>query len=198
MESRGKHCRDLSSVNHVLKNRHILLQIVEGVASGSLNFISGLQVATLSTWPREVLPVGILIGNTIVVACLISATAAATGGHINPMVTISTAFSGLCHPVRAMVYISCQLTGGALGGALLRVALGKPFADRIHNAGCWIDPDGEVNVWQAALIEFVCSFILLFVVFFFLLPVLTPLLNVSTLILLQVPGLRCWIGSSSS
>ena len=139
----------------------VCFQVIEGVASGTLNFVSGLLVATLSTWPLQVVPVGVLFGNTILVSLIISATASATGGHINSMVTLATAFSGLCHPVRAIIYISCQLVGGALGGALLRVALGKRLAYEIHNAGCWIEPKGEVDVWQATLIEFTSAFILL-------------------------------------
>jgi glycerol uptake facilitator-like aquaporin len=138
-------------------------QIIEGIASGSLNFLSGLLVATLLTWPRSAVPVGVLFGNMILVSTLISATGSATGAHVNSMVTMATAFSGHCHPVRAMIYILCQLVGGALGGGLLRVALGKKLAYEIHNAGCWIEPAGEVDVWQAALIEFICMFILLFV-----------------------------------
>jgi len=139
--------------------------IIEGIASGSLNFISGLLVATLSTWPRAVVPIGILFGNTAIVTSLISSTVSASGGHINTLVTIATTLSGLCHPVRAIIYSFCQIAGGALGGTLLRVALGENFAREIHNAGCWIDPAGEVGIWQAALIEFTCVFILLFLAY---------------------------------
>ncbi|KAF9648337.1 aquaporin-like protein [Thelephora ganbajun] len=154
--------RDLTSA-HAWRNRVIWKAgIIEGVAAASLNFISGLLVATLSSWPRAAIPVGIFFGNTFLVSALISATAPASGAHINPLVTIATAFSGLCHPVRAIVYIFCQLVGGALGGTFLRVTLGKTFAHKIHNSGCWIDPEGEVGVWQAALIEFVSVFVLLF------------------------------------
>ena len=144
---------------------HTRLQVIEGIASGSLNFVSGLMAATLSTWPRAAVPAGIFFGNTVLVSSIISATAPATGAHINPLVTMATALSGLCHPVRAIIYLFCQLVGGAVGGSLLRVALGKRLAYEIHNAGCWLDPAGEVSVWQAALVEFTCAFILLFVAF---------------------------------
>ena len=145
---------------------HIRFQVIESVASGSLNFVSGLLVATLSTWPQAAVPAGVLFGNTILLTIILSATASATGAHINPMVTMATAFSGLCHPVRAAIYLICQLAGGAIGGGLLRVALGKKLAYEIHNAGCWIEPGGEVDVWQAASIEFTASFILLSVISF--------------------------------
>jgi glycerol uptake facilitator-like aquaporin len=108
--------------------------------------------------------VGILFGNMILVSTLISATGSATGAHINSMVTIATAFSGHCHPVRAIIYIFCQVAGGSLGGILLRFALGEKFAYQNHNTGCWLEPGGEIDVWQAALIEVACSFILLSVV----------------------------------
>ena len=146
-------------------DQRILLQIIEGIASGSLNFITGLLVATLSAWPRPAVPVGILFGNAIIVSTLVSAMGSSTGAHINPMVTIATTLSEHCHPVRAIIYVFCQLVGGVLGGAILRVALGKRLAYEIHNGGCWIDPEGEVGVWQAALIEFVSAFILLSVTF---------------------------------
>lgn len=148
---------------HISPDRRARYQVIEGVGSGSLNFVSGLVVATLSNWPRAAVPAGNFIYITILVSCLISATMPATGGHINPLITMATAFSGLCHPVRAIIYLFCQLVGGAIGGALLRVALGKKLAYHIHNGGCWIDPGGEVDVWQAASIEFTCSFILMFV-----------------------------------
>lgn len=58
-----------------------------------------------------------------------------------------------------------QVAGGALGGTLLRIALGTKLANEIHNASCWIEPEGEVDVWQAVLIEFTSAFILLYVTF---------------------------------
>ena len=165
MESGGKYSQNRSHFHYIITVLHINFQVIESVASGSLNFLSGLLVATLSTWPQAAVPAGILFGNTILLSIILSATASATGAHINPMVTMATAFSGLCHPVRAAIYLICQLAGGAIGGALLRVALGKKLAYEIHNAGCWVEPGGEVDVWQAASIEFTASFILLSVVF---------------------------------
>ncbi|KAF9788490.1 aquaporin-like protein [Thelephora terrestris] len=157
--------RDIMSVR-VWRN-HVLWRagIIEGIASGSLNFVTGLLAATLSTWPRPAVPVGIFFGNAVIVSTLISAVGSATGAHLNPMITIATTLSGHCHPVRAIIYVFCQLVGGVIGGTILRVALGEKLAHEIHNAGCWIEPNGEVNVWQAALIEFVSVFILLFLAY---------------------------------
>jgi glycerol uptake facilitator-like aquaporin len=137
--------------------------------------------------------VGVLFGNAILVSTLVSATGSATGAHINPIVTIATTLSGHCHPVRAIIYVFCQLVGGVLGGAILRVALGTKLAYEIHNAGCWIDPEGEVGVWQAALIEFVSTFILLFVLF-----LLSILDRVHRTFSPQIIGLRSGIGSPQS
>jgi len=153
---------DLVSVRVWRNNMMWRAGIIEGIASCSLNFISGLIGATLSTWPRSVVPVGILFGNTVLVSILISATASATGAHINSIVTIATTFSGHCHPVQAIIYIFYQVAGGALGGFLVHVALGSNLAYELHNTGCWIDPGGVVEVWRAAVIEFTSVFILLF------------------------------------
>ena len=144
------------------------LQIIEGITAGSLNFVSGLMVATLSKWPVATIPAGIFFGNTALVTILICATVTATGAHINSIVTISVAFSGLCSPVRAIVYLFCHLVGGSLGGAIVRASIGETLAHEIHNGGCWIEPGGAVSVWQAALIEFGCCFVLLSVTFLLL------------------------------
>lgn len=155
--------------------------------------MSGLLVATLSTWPRVAVPAGILFGITIVVSLVISATVVATGAHVNSIVTIATAFSNHCHPVRAIIYIFCQLAGGAIGGSILHVALGSTLAYKVHNGGCWIDPEGEVGVWQAALIEFTSSFVILYAMF-----LSTGCACQPTIALPQVLGLRSWIGSPPS
>lgn len=157
--------RDLTSVRAWRNPVLWKAGIIEGISSGVLNFVSGLLVATLSTWPRSAVPAGILFGNTLIVSVLISATISASGALINSAVTLATALSGHCHPVQLVIYVFCQLVGGALGGSLLRVALGKKLAYEIHNGGCWIDPKGEVDVWQAAAIEFVSTFILLFLAY---------------------------------
>jgi len=88
-----------------------------------------------------------------------------TGGHINPNVTISAFFCGLFHPVRAAVYIFCQIVGGMIGGAFLRMGLGKTRAITLHNGGCWLDPQGQVTVGQASAIEFMSTFCLLFIAY---------------------------------
>ena len=124
---------------------YIHVQVIEGIASAILNFVSGLLVTTLSTWRLPAVPVGILFGNMILVSTLISAIESATGSHVNSMVTHATTFSGHCHPICAIIYILCQLGGDALGG-FLRVALGSKLAYAMHNVGCWIEPAGWVFV----------------------------------------------------
>src|SRR3712207_3379409 len=96
----------------------------------------------------------------------------ATGAHINPLITLSTTITGLCHPVRAMIYIICQsescldlsmevplnfaqhpAIGSCIGGSLLRGGIGHARALQTHNGGCFLDPNGPMSVGMAFCIE---------------------------------------------
>ena len=59
-------------------------------------FISGQVAATLHSY--DTLQVGAYIGisNIFLLSTFIYATAAITGGHLNPLVTFSAIFAGIC------------------------------------------------------------------------------------------------------
>lgn len=136
-------------------------QVVEGAGSACLAFVSGVLGVTVSQWPVAAIPAGVFFGNAALVSMIIYAAASTTGAHINLNVTISAFFCGLCHPVRAAVYIFCQVIGGMIGGIFLRVGLGETRAIAVHNGGCYIDPLGPVSVGQASALEFMATFSLL-------------------------------------
>lgn len=137
--------------------------MVEGASSCCLAYISGILGVTLAGWPAAAVPAGIFFGNTTLVSLLIYATATASGAHLTAVVTISTTLCGLTHPVRAVVYLFCQLLGAAIGGAFLRLGLGEARAVALHNGGCYLDPLGEVSIGQAVAFEFISVFCLVYV-----------------------------------
>jgi glycerol uptake facilitator-like aquaporin len=158
MESRGQFlCVFTSKPTEGLR----FCQAIEGAAAACLAFISGELGVTLSNWPVAAIPAGIFFGNTALVSIIVYAAASTTGAHINPNVTISAFFCGLCHPVRAAVYLFCQIVGGIIGGAFLRAGLGEARALALHNGGCWLDPAGITTVGQASALEFMSTFCLL-------------------------------------
>lgn len=71
-------------------------QVVESMGTAGYVFISGQVAATLHSY--DTLQVGAYIGisNIFLLSTFIYATAAITGGHLNPLVTFSAIFAGIC------------------------------------------------------------------------------------------------------
>lgn len=103
------------------------------------------------------------IWNTFALAVFIYATAPATGGHINPLITCTTMLSGLCPFSRGILYILFQTAGGALAGAILRGSLGIQRADSRQGGGCFFDP-AAISPGQVFLTEIMCSAALTYLV----------------------------------
>jgi glycerol uptake facilitator-like aquaporin len=68
------------------------------------------------------------IYTSLLLATSIYATAPASGGHLNPMITFASMICGLCPAPRAVLYMIAQLTGGALAGGTLRGSWGTERA----------------------------------------------------------------------
>ncbi|KAG8926291.1 hypothetical protein FRC02_008994 [Tulasnella sp. 418] len=139
--------------------------LIEFTASIPFVYLTGALGVTLSTYPPHVVGPCLFFANTAVVSLFIYAVSTATGAHINPLISFATAVTGLCHPVRSIIYIGCQLAGSIIGGSFLRGGLGYERAMAVHNGGCWRDPNGPVSVGQAVCIEFISTFCMLFVAF---------------------------------
>lgn len=74
----------------------IPIQVVECFATAMLVFVSGQIGATLMSYGTNQIGIYIIIVNTLLLAVFIYATAPASGGHVNPMITFSTLLTGLC------------------------------------------------------------------------------------------------------
>ena len=61
-----------------------------------LIFLSGQIGATLMSYGTNQIGIYIIIINTLLLAVFIYATAPASGGHVNTMITFSTLLTGLC------------------------------------------------------------------------------------------------------
>jgi aquaporin Z len=106
--------------------------------------------------------VGIAIANGVALAIGISATMAASGGHLNPSVTIGLWSIGRIDPIKATQYIIAQLAGAIL--AVLAVKFLYPdVAGQIAIYGA---PRlaTDVTVTQGILIEAIMTFLLAFAV----------------------------------
>ncbi|BBH09774.1 plasma membrane intrinsic protein 1A, partial [Prunus dulcis] len=122
---------------------------------------------TKTTTPNLVM--AILI--SITVAILLLATNPISGGHINPVVTLSAVFVGLISLSRAAVYILSQCTGAVLGALALKAVVNSSIEETFSLGGCTLTviapgPHGPIIIGiettQALWLEIICTFVFLF------------------------------------
>ena len=77
---------------------------------------------------------GIAVVHAIALAIAISATAAISGGHCNPAVTIGLLSIKKSAPADAFAYVVAQVAGGLLGAMLVKTLL-APNVGRVVNFG---------------------------------------------------------------
>jgi len=99
----------------------------------------------------------------VLLPILIFTTTVASGGHLNPIITLATLFSGFTKVSRALLYLIAQFAGGILAAALVWGWLND--ADKVsYGAGnCTNGP--YMSRTQTILIETVSNFFFVFVVF---------------------------------
>src|SRR5437588_9862745 len=106
---------------------------------------------------------GIALAHGLTIAVMASATAAVSGGHLNPAVTFGALVGRQIEPVNALGYWVSQCLGGIAGAALLHAAVPAAALTAVQVG----TPAPAVGVagGQALLIEAVLTFLLVFVVF---------------------------------
>ena len=100
------------------------MQFIEGIATLGLTYISGIIDVSIKNIQTPNFPAYVAISNLFLLSLFILAAAPSSGGHINPTITFATHLAGLTEFSRAVLYLTAQLIGGAVGGGLLRGSLG--------------------------------------------------------------------------
>ncbi|KAI9147359.1 putative aquaporin TIP2-1 [Paramyrothecium foliicola] len=155
---------------------------VEGVATAGIVYVSGQITATLINYGSAQIGAYVGLSTFFLLTVFIYATAAGTGGHMNPMITFSAMISGICPVPRGLfclknlhtceandkgegiIYLIGQTTGSALAGGLLRGTWGRERAIRFQGGGCFYDTS-QITASQAFLNEITSSFILLYLAY---------------------------------
>lgn len=86
-------------------------KLCETVGTCSLVFTSGQIGATLMNYEIEQLGAYIGISNVILLSTFIYATAPASGGHLNPLITFSAMLAGICPFARGKKDVESLLEG---------------------------------------------------------------------------------------
>jgi len=102
------------------------------------------------------------LGVFVLLPLLIFATSVASGGHLNPIITLATMFAGFTKVSRGILYILAQFIGGIVASALVWGWLSSAAADAYGAGNCYAGP---LSRSQALLIETVANFMWLFVIF---------------------------------
>ncbi len=107
--------------------------------------------------------VGVALAHGLVLAVLVSAFGAVSGGHFNPAVTFAVWITGRIEPARAGMYVAAQLVGSVAAGLALRAVFPEtswePVALGTPSVGL------ETTVPSAIIIEAVLTMVLLVAVF---------------------------------
>lgn len=106
---------------------------------------------------------GVALAYGLAMAVMVSSTAAASGGHLNPAVTFGAFVAGRLEAGQALRYVSAQVLGAVAGGFVVSQMYPRPVLEAI---GMGIPAlAGGLTLGQGMLTEIVLTFILVFVVF---------------------------------
>jgi aquaporin TIP len=119
--------------------------------------------------------VGAALAHGLAIAVMVSATAAVSGGHLNPAVTFGALVGGKIKPVAAVGYVIAQCLGGIAAAMLLyramppdllrQVNLGLPALQDVHLISGGKTSVFHVTPVMGVVMEAVLTFFLVFVVF---------------------------------
>jgi len=129
-----------------------------------LTYTSAQISATISSYETKQIGAYVGISNTVLLTIFIYAVAPASGGHINPLITWSAMFSGICPFARGILYLVGQTAGAALAGGLILGSWGEERTMRLNGGGCVFDP-AEIGAGRVFLTEVYSSFTLVFLSF---------------------------------
>lgn len=106
---------------------------------------------------------GIALAHGLAIAVMVSATAATSGGHLNPAVTFAAYVSGHLSAAKALLYVAAQSLGALAAAATVQQMFPDPLMAAIR-LGTPALAQG-VTLGQAMLTEIVLTFFLVFAVF---------------------------------
>jgi len=97
---------------------------------------------------------------------MVSSTIPASGGHLNPLITMACVFTRVMSVGRALVYIVCQVIGATIAGFLVRMMVGEDVATSVGIGECGIGQYADdLGPAAAFLVEYFFDFVLLFVLY---------------------------------
>ncbi|GLU02790.1 hypothetical protein SLE2022_200250 [Rubroshorea leprosula] len=140
---------------------------------GTAVMVFAMDTIVISSYQTETksphLIISVLVAITVTI--LLLATFPISGGHINPIISLAAALTGLISLSRAAVYILAQCIGGILGTLALKAVVNSNIEQTFSLGACTLNiivpgHDGPLEIGlkpaQALWLEIFCTFMLLF------------------------------------
>ncbi|KAJ6716895.1 AQUAPORIN-LIKE [Salix koriyanagi] len=120
---------------------------------GTATLVFAMDTIVISSYETQTKTPNLIMATLIAltVAILLLATFPISGGHINPVITLSAMFTGLITVSRAAIYILAQCIGGILGALALKAVVNSTIEQTFSLGGCTLNivapgPNGPVVV----------------------------------------------------
>jgi MIP family channel proteins len=137
--------------------------IAEFVGTFALIFVGVGAIAANSVAGGGGTLLGVALAHGLTIAVMVAATAAISGGHLNPAVTIGALVTKKIDPMNAVGYVVAQCLGAIVGAAAIKAALPNQL---LLDVGMGTPAlAGDVTGTMGILIEGVLTFFLMFVVY---------------------------------
>lgn len=123
------------------------MAVVEGLGTCLLVFALGAGASGLTTLQVSPMAISLYASllNFVGLSLFIIAAAPASGGHLNPSITMATFFAGLSTLPRSVLYIVAQTLGAIVAGYWLRLGLGDEYFPVVSCSEdgtlIWLQPD---------------------------------------------------------
>lgn len=138
--------------------------IAEFIGTFALIFIGVGAIAADHITGGKLGLTGIALAHGLTIAVMVSATAAISGGHLNPAVTIGLLTAGKIDGKNAAGYVISQCLGAIAAAFLITVIIPVEILKSI-NFGTPNPGDGIHSIWAVLITEAVLTFFLVFVVY---------------------------------
>lgn len=137
--------------------------VAEFFGTFTLIFVGVAAIATNHATNGALGLTGVAFAHGLAIAVMVSATAATSGGHLNPAVTCGALVAGKIPARDAVSYVVAQCLGALFAAFMVKLAVPSVLLDAVH-MGIPGFGDG-VSAGQALVMEFVLTFFLMFVVY---------------------------------
>ena len=137
--------------------------IAEFIGTFALIFVGVGAIASNQITGGQSGLVGIALAHGLTIAVMVSATAAISGGHLNPAVTIGLFCAQKIDLINTIFYIAAQCLGAIVAAAMIKLCIPAEALAAVGFGTPQLSPG--ITVGMGLLTELILTFFLVFVVY---------------------------------